>query len=254
MGTEPDKRHSTWARLAPAAALAPLAIGGLALAAERGDLISAPVAIAATAIAGAGLLAGIARFAVDVHSRSEAERHWLEATVDELVDRDPLTGVFNDRRLHEELRRQLAFAQRYGSQMAVLAVQLDHFQEIVESRGQATADELVITAAEVMADELRMTDIVTRRTPHEFFVLLPHTDEDAARIVAAKLVRRLRAIERARFDGSMISLRASIGVALSDPRGLDDPERLVARADHALAAAVAAGGDRLALPDEAVLD
>lgn len=250
MGTEPDSHHSPWTRLAPAAPLLPLVIGGLAFAAERAEVISAPVAIAVTAIVAAALLGAIVRSAANDRSRSEAERRWLQAQVDELVDRDPLTGVFNHQRLNEELRRQLAFAQRYGSQMAVLALQLDRLGEIAETRGQATADELVIITAEVLADELRMTDVLTRWPPHGFFVLLPQTDEDAARIVAAKLVRRLRAIERAQAGGDSISLRASVGVALSDPRGLDDAERLIARAGKALAAAKAAGGDRLALLEE----
>jgi two-component system, cell cycle response regulator len=254
MGTETDHRRSTWARFARAAPLLPLAIGGIAFAAERGDILSAPVAIAATAVAAAVVLGMIASAAADASDRSEAERRQLEARIDKLVDRDVLTGVFNDRRLEEELRRQLAFAQRYGAQMAVLAVQLDTFEAIIDAHGQATADELVITTAEVLGDDLRMTDIVIRRPPDGFFVLLPQTDEDAARIVAAKLVRRLRAIERGRPDHGPISLRASIGVALSDPRGLDDSERLVARADSALAAAREAGGDRLALADERVLD
>jgi diguanylate cyclase (GGDEF)-like protein len=254
MGTKADHQRLPWARFARAAPLLPLAIGGLAFAAERSGILSAPVAIAATAIAAAVVLGVIASTAAEANDRAEAERGHLEARVDQLVDRDVLTGVFNDRRLNEELRRQLAFAQRYGSQMAVLAVQLDGFDAIVEANGQVTADELVITTAEVLGDELRMTDVVIRRPPDGFFVLVPQTDEDAARIVAAKLVRRLRAIERGRLDSGPISVRASIGVALSDPRGLDDSERLIARADRALAEAREAGGDRLALADERVLD
>jgi diguanylate cyclase (GGDEF)-like protein len=251
-GIEPHQHQSTWTRLARAAPLLSLAVGALAFAAERDGMVSAPVAVAATALAAAIVVGVISRTATRAHSRSEAERRALEATVDELVDRDPLTGVLNDRRLNEELRRQLAFAQRYGSQMAVLCVRLDQVAEIREARGEPIADELVITTAEVLADELRMTDVVTRREPHGFVVLLPQTDEDAARIVAAKLVRRLRGIERARPDGASISLRASIGVALSDPKGFDDAERLVARADRALAAASAAGGDRLAISGDSV--
>ena len=250
MGLEFDRRDKQRARLAAVAPLLPLAIGALALAAERGGALSAPVAIAATAIAAAFALWLIATTAADAHATVEADRRRLEARLDQLADRDALTGVYNRRRLDEEVRRQLAFAQRYGTQMAVLTVELDDFAAITNAHGHATGDELMIAAAEVLVDELRATDVVTRRPPHGYVILVPQTDEHAARVVAGKLVRRLRAIERARPDGSTISLRASVGVALSDPAGLDEPERLLARAGEALTAARAAGGDRLAVPGE----
>jgi diguanylate cyclase (GGDEF)-like protein len=249
METEPDHYKRGWSRLEWTAPLAVLAIGGLALGAERAGLVSAPAAIVATAVSVAALVWLLGRAARDALTESEAERRKLEAKANQVVDRDVVTGVFTHHRLKEELRRQLAFAQRYGSQMALLAVQLDGFEEIRRAHGEATADELLITTAEVLDDELRITDVVTRRVPHGFFVLLPKTDEQSARIVAAKLVRRMRAIARARSDGDSIALRASIGVALSDPNGFDDAERLVARADAALAAARDGGGDRLALHD-----
>lgn len=235
-----------------AAPLLPLAIGAVAFVAERADAVSPPVAIGATAVAAAMALWLIATTAADAYATVEVDRRRLEARLDQLADRDALTGVYNRRRLAEELPRQLAFAQRYGNRMAVLAIDLDGFEGIIDAYGHATADELLIAASEVLVDELRTTDLVTRRPPHGFVVLVPQIDEHSARIVAGKLVRRLRGIERPRSDGSTVSLRASVGVALSDPRGLDDPARIVARADEALVVARDAGGDRLALPDEPV--
>lgn len=245
-------QHVNRARLVRAAPLLPLVIGALGFAAERAGALSAPVAIAATAVTAALALWLIATAAGDAHSMVEHERRRLLQRLDHLADRDALTGVYNSRRLDEELRRQLAFAQRYGSRMAVLAIELDGVEEITEEHGHATADELVIASAEVLADELRGTDVITRRPPHGFVVLVPQTDEHAARIVAGKLVRRLRGIERPRPGGQLISLRASIGVALSHPKGLDESERLMSRADHALSTAQADGGDRIALPEEPV--
>jgi len=242
--------HSRQARIARVAPLLPLAIGAAAFFAERDEVVSAPVAIAATAIAAAIALWVIASTAADARSIVERERRQLSERLERVTDRDPLTGVYNAHRLDEELRRQLAFAQRYGSQIAVLAIDLDGFEWISEEYGHATSDELLIASAEVLVDELRSTDLVTRRPPQGFVVLIPQTDEHSARIVAGKLIRRLRAIERARPGGASIKLRASVGVALSDPKGLDLAERLLVRADEALAVAQKAGGDRLALPED----
>ncbi|HSI80688.1 MAG TPA: GGDEF domain-containing protein [Solirubrobacterales bacterium] len=244
--------RSPQARLARAAPLLPLLIGGLGLLAERSGAVSAPVAIVATAVASAIALWLVVTAAAEAQSTVEDERRRLLARLDQLADRDSLTGAYNARRLDEEVRRQLAFAQRYNTRIAVLAIELEGFDWIVEEYGHATTDELLIASAEVLVDELRATDLVTRRVPHGFVVLIPQTDEHAARIVAGKLIRRLRAIERARPGGASIKLRASVGVALSDPKGLDGADRLLARADEALGVAQAAGGDRLALPGEAV--
>ena len=238
-----------------AAPLGLLALGIAALIAERADLISASVAIVVVAAAAPLVLWSLGSAVADRMRTLAAERDQLAARLDSVSDRDALTGLPNQRRLDEEVRRQLAFAQRYGAQMGVLMIDLGGIAQITADHGSVAGDEFLLATAEALVAELRMTDIVARTDEDEFVVLLPQTDEEAARIVAGKLIRAMRAVKRGRPGGKLIELPApSVGVALSGPSGSDDSAQLLERARGALESAKGAGGDRFTVADPLVLD
>jgi len=245
-------RVATFVRAAP---IALLALGIAALVAERADLISASVAIALLAAAAPLVLWSMGSGVAARLRALTAERDQLAERLDTVSDRDALTGLPNRRRLDEEVRRQLAFTQRYGAEMAVLMIDLDGIGRITREHGTVAGDEFLLATAEALVTELRMTDIVARTQEDEFVVLLPQTDEEAARIVAGKLIRALRAVKRGRPGGKLIELPApSIGVALSGPTGRVSAGGLLERARGALIASQAAGGDRLTVAEPLVLD
>jgi diguanylate cyclase (GGDEF)-like protein len=232
-----------------------LALGIAALIAERADLISASVAIALLAAAAPLILWSIGDVVAHRVRALTEERDQLAQRLQRVSDRDPLTGLPNRRRLDEEVRRHLAFTQRYGAQMAVLMIDLDGIDEINLRHGSVAADEFLLATAEALVTELRMTDIVARTEQDEFVVLLPQTDEEAARIVAGKLIRALRSVKRGRPGGELIELPApSIGVALSARKGEDDAIGLLNRARLALSASKDAGGDRFTVAEPVALD
>jgi diguanylate cyclase (GGDEF)-like protein len=238
------------------APLALLGLGILALIAERADLISASVAIALLAAAAPLLLWSLGDIVTQRVRALTEERDQLAHRLERVSDRDPLTGLPNRRRLDEEVRRQLAFTRRYGAQMGVLMIDLDGIADINARHGSVAADEFLLATAEALVTELRMTDIVARTEEDEFVVLLPQTDDEAARIVAGKLIRALRAVKRGRPGGELIELPApSIGLALSTAAGgVDDASGLLERARTALAASKDAGGDRFTVAESLALD
>jgi diguanylate cyclase (GGDEF)-like protein len=233
-----------------------LGLGIAALIAERADLISASVAIALLAAAAPLILWSLGDMVTQRVRALTQERDQLAQRLERVSDRDPLTGLPNRRRLDEEVRRQLAFTQRYGAQMAVLMVDLDGMEDINARHGSVAADEFLLATAEALVTELRMTDIVARIDQDEFVVLLPRTDEEAARIVAGKLIRALRSVKRGRPGGELIELPSpSIGLALSGTAAReDDAAGLLERARTALVAAPAAGGDRFTVAQALALD
>jgi diguanylate cyclase (GGDEF)-like protein len=184
----------------------------------------------------------------------ERERELLDGRLVALDDRDPLTGAFGSRRLDEELRRQLALAQRNRTRVAVLTVDLEGLGSAADAYGRATGDEMRLAGAEVLREELRARDLIGRPDPDTFVVILPDVDEEGARIVAGKLIRSLRGVKRPKPDGALIDMRASIGLALSDPSSGRGSQELLAGAERALADAKRAGGDRFAVGDSLVLD
>ncbi len=84
---------------------------------------------------------------------ADTENERFKARLSELVDRDPLTGVFNRRRLDEELVRQLAVGRRNGKDLSLLSLDLDGFKAINDSLGHAAGDELIILLPETSAVE-----------------------------------------------------------------------------------------------------
>ncbi len=241
-------------RLIPALILLPILAGGLLIAAIEAELVSITVGVAFT-IAGltAALLAILVLISRELEE-ADSERLNLQARLVELADRDPLTDVFNRRRLDEELRRQLAIAERTGTRLGALSIDLDGFKAVNDGHGHPTGDELLLATAAVLRNELRASDFICRPGGDEFIVLLPDSDEETVRVVADKLIEAFRRVERPTPSGEALVLRASIGVALTEADGWGEPEDLLHAADRALYAAKQAGGDRVALDGSLVLD
>ena len=150
--------------------------------------------------------------------RAGAERRVLANELKRLSERDPLTGLFNRRRLHEELVRQLAILHRHERPFGVLMVDLDRFKEVNDTAGHATGDALLVEVAHALKRELRTADYVARVGGDEFVVLLPEVKPGALEAVTDKLLRSLREI-RVTSGDSTLTPCASIGGITCLPPG-----------------------------------
>ena len=128
----------------------------------------------------------------------------------ELSRRDPLTGLLNRRGFEELAALELERADRYGRPVAFALVDLDRFKEVNDRFGHAQGDAVLQVVGEELA-KLRASDLAVRLGGDEFGLLMPETDEDAARTVVARLETRVR--ERVRSQGWGITL--SVGVAVT---------------------------------------
>ncbi len=164
--------------------------------------------------------------------RDIGDRKRMEARLLHLANHDQLTGVFNRRRLEDELERELAQAKRYRTPGALLYLDLDQFKDVNDSLGHRAGDELLADLAVLMREQLRETDILARPGGDEFVILLPHTDVAEAQGIAKRL---LEAVEHRAFvvSGQPIPLTASIGIAMF-PDHEDTVGELLSRADLAM--------------------
>ncbi len=171
------------------------------------------------------------------------ERRQHDRQLRYLADHDPLTGLLNRRAFNVELDRQLARIKRYGSEGAVILLDLDHFKHINDTFGHGAGDQLITTVADVLRGRLRESDIIARLGGDEFAVLLPKGDATEAMAVAEKLVEQIRDTACV-LDGQDYHVTASVGVATFAADGDGGAADLLVCADLAMYHAKEAGRDR----------
>ena len=150
-----------------------------------------------------------------------------------LADRDPLTGFYNHRFLHERLGEEVIRAQRARQPLSVLMLDLDDFKLVNDTFGHLFGDRVLTWTAELIRSTLRGSDIPARYGGDEFAIILPETDATDARSAAERI---LEAFHDRAFVGEQrgpVPIAASIGVATfpADGRTATD---LIAAADQAL--------------------
>ncbi len=168
-----------------------------------------------------------------------------EARYHRLASVDSLTGLANRRRFFNLASQELARSRRYGSALAIVLVDLDHFKRINDQHGHLIGDRALTHAAGILAREGRDLDVVARYGGEEFAILLPMTNTSGAKEMAERCARQLAA-SPLQVDGiGPIRITASMGVVCAEGRACDAIEDLLRAADAALYRAKEAGRDRV---------
>jgi diguanylate cyclase (GGDEF)-like protein len=161
---------------------------------------------------------------------------------------DPLMGIYNRRHLDKCLCQEAVKARRYGLELSVLMMDVDHFKKFNDSYGHQLGDEVLRSLAKLIQGSVRDFDYVFRYGGEEFVVLLPYTESEGALILAERLRSWIegRTLVAADSKGKYpdVMLTVSIGVSTFCPES-DDETKMVARADKALYAAKEQGRNRV---------
>lgn len=150
-----------------------------------------------------------------------------------LADRDPLTGFYNHRFLHERLGEEVVRSQRGRRPLSVLMLDLDDFKLVNDTFGHLFGDRVLVWCAELIRSTLRGSDIPARYGGDEFAVILPDTDQDDARTAAERILEAFRDRPFVGEQRGPVPLAASIGIATFPADGRTATE-LIAAADEAL--------------------
>jgi diguanylate cyclase (GGDEF)-like protein len=158
-----------------------------------------------------------------------------------LTHYESLTGLPNRALLSDRLSHAIARADRSGSLLGVMILDLDNFKEINDALGQAVGDQVLTEAARRLQSCLRGIDTLARLGDDEFAVLLEGVpDFDEISQVAQRLL--LAVSERAEVAGHELYLSASIGLAVY-PVDDHDAEALLRNAHLAMHHAKREGRD-----------
>jgi len=163
---------------------------------------------------------------------------WTLATVDHL------TGVLNRQAVLASLETEIERAARFGHQLSVVMVDLDHFKRLNDSHGHNAGDRILRSVADTLRENVRSVDIVGRYGGEEFLLVLPETDVDAAASLAEKLRRLVGRLAVPLDDGYRSTTSMSAGVA-GGYGGHLNLEAMVRDADNAMYSAKALGRDQV---------
>lgn len=149
----------------------------------------------------------------------------------ELALHDPLTGVANRYLLLDYLRRSLNQLRSRGGTMALYYLDLDDFKAVNDKYGHDVGDEVLVAVARRLEGAARSSDVVARLSGDEFVVVAYSQTADPGSVDA--MTGRMRTILAAPYHirEHSLSVGASVGVELADPRD-EDPTSLLVRADR----------------------
>ena len=188
----------------------------------------------------------------------EAQVTARTAELDTLVEQlkglslqDALTGLNNRRHFDALLHQEMALAQRKGSLLSLLMIDIDHFKKVNDNFGHDAGDAVLIEVAALLKKHFRGTDVVCRLGGEEFVALLPGTGTAEAQTRAEKLLKAQRNQALSHLHQPLGRITLSCGIA-TYPAHTMDPKRLLRLADTALYKAKNNGRDRCEVWEGAV--
>lgn len=162
----------------------------------------------------------------------------------DMVERDYLTGLFNMRSMYDRIDGELKRAQRHGRKLACVMIDMDHFKTVNDNNDHLFGSFVLKEVGQMIKKTMRDSDFAARYGGDEYLVVLTDTDGAGAMVFCERLRKK---VEETLFtDGrSQIKLTMSMGCAVSRADKPMDARQLVRRADHALYRAKDSGRNRV---------
>ncbi|USX16557.1 sensor domain-containing diguanylate cyclase [Oxalobacteraceae bacterium OTU3CAMAD1] len=196
-----------------------------------------------------GSVDSLVGFMFDITERKQAEDKivQLQRELEVLSYRDSLTNVANRRMFDTLYPVEWAKARATGEPLSVVVVDIDYFKQYNDHYGHVQGDDCLRRVAQALdAGASRSRDLCARFGGEEFVLLLPATDEEAARNVAERCRKLLaqKELPHARSGvGRMVTV--SMGVGTIVPGAQDDAHVFLDRVDRRLYQAKSSGRDRI---------
>ena len=163
-----------------------------------------------------------------------AELKAAQRRIEELqasADTDFLLGIPNRRGFEHELRRAIAYINRYQASGALILLDVDRLKPINDTFGHAAGDQVLKAIAEVLTRQVRTSDVVGRLGGDEYAILLWNLSETDAKAKAALLEAEIDRLTFV-FEGRNITAGASAGTAVLSPHS--EAGRALEEADSAM--------------------
>ena len=160
-----------------------------------------------------------------------------------LANHDGLTGLFNRRRLVEELKKEIDNVTVNETSSALLFIDLDQFKYVNDTCGHPAGDRLIRKVADQLRRSSDKRGIVSRFGGDEFAVLVSNVGKQETGLLARKILEDMRRLAHVE-DDHVFHVHCSIGIAMIQSDRFDHDE-LIAQADIACREAKASGRNRV---------
>jgi diguanylate cyclase (GGDEF)-like protein len=197
-------------------------------------------------------LIGIVSYRDLTNALQKSFKTLLEKTeeLEEKVNTDPLTGLYNRRVISGQLKYQVDLARRSGHPMSIIMIDIDHFKKINDTYGHQCGDSVLKKLADILKDKSRSINIVGRYGGEEFIIIGPISDDKTAYYMAERL-RTL--VENTDFScdesGKIFKVTISAGVAVWNG-SIKSGRELLKLADEALYLAKRSGRNQVRMAEE----
>lgn len=161
--------------------------------------------------------------------------YWLYRTIDEhrtVGITDPLTGLYNRKKLFENLKNLMPSHKKSNSKLALLFMDLDGFKSVNDTHGHDIGDKLLQSLSERLSSSVRKQDLIYRIGGDEFIILVQELNrlEDAESIAQSILTKCNKPYL---LDKNNCNVTLSIGLSLF-PEHTEEPNELLKYADEAM--------------------
>lgn len=147
---------------------------------------------------------------------------------EKLATFDSLTNIYNRQKFSEVFDYELNRKKRYGTDLALIILDIDYFKKVNDTYGHDIGDHVLINFAKIVKENIRIQDTFARWGGEEFVILLPQTDLDGVMTIAEKI----RAIVENNVEVKIPQITTSVGVTLINSK--DSRKNAFIRVDEAL--------------------
>jgi len=163
---------------------------------------------------------------VDVNKvKKERDKALVEAIL------DPLTGLSNRKFMEVELEKLMLASKRYGDDLSLIILDLDHFKKVNNTYGHVTGDTVLKAISSLIKDTMRASDLTIRYGGEEFVVVMHHTASDKATKKAEILRQKIESLRLAELGESGLTVSLGVTQFRKEDKSI---ESFISRADEAL--------------------
>jgi len=160
--------------------------------------------------------------------RNAREKEVSNSTIKKLAERDSLTNLPGRMKFYEESEREVSTATRYGSELALIKMDIHRFKNINQNHGQKAGDKILAGFARTVRKHLRRPDSFFRIGGDKFIILAPHTNVKNAKNLAEKIDKLIDDSKSLKA----IPFKINTGIATCSPG--ETAETLLKKVDLAL--------------------